>query len=79
MCTHLYQGQSAAKKSPGGPKATIAKKGPKKSPGDKKGKKEPRGPATMEDLDADLANYTSARSGGEMDAEVSTGAAPAVA
>ena len=65
---------TAIKKSPGsGPKATIAKGGKakaqqkeKKKP---KEKKEPPAPKTMEDLDAELLNYTAARA--------SEGAAPA--
>ena len=82
QCYTSATGQ-AAKKSPGGPKSGIAKKSPKGKDGKGgkgKGKRTPRenkGPKTMEDLDADLVNYTAGRGGAEMAAEPTGAAAPA--
>jgi len=64
-------------KGPGGPKSAITKKKEGKTKeAQKKEKKAPPPKKSMEDLDAELMNYTAARSAG--DAEVAE-AAPAPA
>ena len=77
-CYQKATGQPAAakspgNKSPGGPKGITKGKKTKVVKVAKKEKQEPRPKATMEDLDADLMNYTAARTG---DGDGMDGAAP---
>ena len=72
QATGQSPGVKAKSPGSGGPKSAISKGNKKKQ---EKKKQEPKKPASLEDLDADLMNYTAAR-GGE---DAAMGAEPAAA